>query len=162
MSAPLWRGWLFVVMVRPAACARYKTFGERLGAPHCRRWLPLGETYVVELNVLQHVQRSSDAAIPSSGAKFKDNGCALPTHSKITKAMITFMRGILGICVCLSLPVDAAPAAVRQTFMVTAQVRAVDCTTRPVKIKACAPVVVTTDTPQTGNVMTPAKTVLFY
>src|SRR6202171_404624 len=114
MSAPLWRGWLFVVMVRPAACARYKTFGERLGAPHCRRWLPLGETYVVELNVLQHVQRSSDAAIPSSGAKFKDNGCALPTHSKITKAMITmitFMRGILGICVCLSLAVDAAPAA---------------------------------------------------
>ena len=76
--------------------------------------------------------------------------------------MITFMRGILGICVCLSLAVDAAPAAVRQTFIVTAQVVAVDCTARPVKIKACAPVVVTTETPQTGNVKTPATTVLFY
>jgi hypothetical protein len=27
MSAPLWRGWLFVVMERPAACGRFKTFG---------------------------------------------------------------------------------------------------------------------------------------
>jgi hypothetical protein len=46
--------------------------------------------------------------------------------------------------------------------MVTAQVVAVDCTARPVKIKACAPVVVTTETPQTGNVRTPATAVLFY
>ena len=76
--------------------------------------------------------------------------------------MITFLRGILGICVCLSLAVEATPSAVRQTFMVSAQVVAVDCTARPVKIKACAPVVVTTEMPQTGNVKTPAATVLFY
>lgn len=91
--------------------------------------------------------------------------CTLPTefsHSKITKAMIIFMRGILGICVCLSLAVEAAPAAVRQTFMVTAQVVAVDCTARPVKIKACAPVVVTIETPETGTVKTPVTTMLYY
>ena len=76
--------------------------------------------------------------------------------------MITFMRGLVGICVCLSLAAEAAPAAVRQTFMVTAQVVAVDCTARPVKIKACAPVIVTTETPQTGNVKTPVTTVLSY
>ena len=76
--------------------------------------------------------------------------------------MIIFMRGILAICVCLSLAAEAAPAAVRQTFMVTAQVVAVDCTARPVKIKACAPVIVTTETPQTGNVKTPVTTVLSY
>ncbi len=76
--------------------------------------------------------------------------------------MITFMRGVLGICVCFSLPVEAVPAAVRQTFMVAAQVVTVDCTARPVKIKACAPVVVTTETPQTGTVKTPVTAVLYY
>jgi hypothetical protein len=76
--------------------------------------------------------------------------------------MITFLRGVLGICVCFSLAVEAAPAAVRQRFMVTAQILAVDCTARPVKMKACAPVVVTTQTPQTGKARTSATTVLFY
>jgi hypothetical protein len=95
----------------------------------------------------------------------QDNAYALPTefsHSKITKAMIIFMRGILGICVCLPLAIEAAPAAVRQTFMVTAQVVAVDCTARPAKIKACAPLVVTTETPQTATVKTSVTTVLYY
>ena len=124
-----------------------------------------GNFYVVELNVLQHVQRSSDSTLPSSRAMLQDNACTLPTefsHSKITKAMIIFTRSILGICVCLSLAVEAAPAAVRQTFMVSAQVVAVDCTARPVKVKACAPVVVTTEAPQIGTVKTPATTVLYY
>jgi hypothetical protein len=76
--------------------------------------------------------------------------------------MIIFMRGILGICVCLSLAAEAAPAAVRQTFTVTAQVVAVDCTTRPAKIKACAPVVVITETPQPTTVKTSVTTVLYY
>jgi hypothetical protein len=92
----------------------------------------------------------------------------MPVHcqpvfpSKNTHAMINFMRGLVGICVCLSWAVEAAPAAVRQTFLVTAQVGAVDCTARPVKIKACAPAVVTTEAPQTGNVKTPVTTVLYY
>jgi hypothetical protein len=76
--------------------------------------------------------------------------------------MITFMRALVGICVCLSLAVEAAPAAVRQPFRVTAQVLAVDCTARPVKIKACAPAVVTTETPRTGNATTSVRTVLYY
>ena len=46
--------------------------------------------------------------------------------------------------------------------MVTAQVVAVDCTARPVKIKACAPVVVTNETPQTATVTTSVTTVLYY
>ena len=76
--------------------------------------------------------------------------------------MITFTRGIVGICCFFSLAVEAAPAAVRQRFMVTAQVLAVDCTARPVKMKACAPVVVTTETQQTENAKTVVTTVLFY
>lgn len=77
--------------------------------------------------------------------------------------MITFMRALVGICVCLSLAVEAAPVAVRQPFRVTAQVLAVDCTARPVRIKACAPALVTTETPRTGNIKTSVMTtVLFY
>jgi hypothetical protein len=95
----------------------------------------------------------------------QDIACMLPrefSHSKITEAMIIFMRGILGICVCLSLAAEAAPAAARQTFTVAAQVVAVDCTARPVKIKACAPVVVITETPQPTTVKTSVTTVLYY
>ena len=68
-----------------------------------------------------------------------------------TKAMVSFVRGIVGICFLFSLAVTAAPTAVRQSFMVTAQVLAVDCTTRSVRTKACAPVIVTTETPPPGN-----------
>ena len=76
--------------------------------------------------------------------------------------MITLLRGLVGICVCLSLAAEAAPAAVRQTFMVSAQVLAVDCTARPVKVKACAPVVITTEAPQPATRETSATTVLYY
>jgi hypothetical protein len=51
---------------------------------------------------------------------------------------------------------------VRQSFVVTAQVLEVDCTTRLVKKKACAPVVVTTGTQQTGDATTVLTTVLYY
>lgn len=76
--------------------------------------------------------------------------------------MITFMRALVGICVCFSLAVEAAPAAVRQRFVVTAQVLAVDCTARPVKIRACAPVAVNTETLQSGHVKTSVTRVLYY
>ena len=76
--------------------------------------------------------------------------------------MITFMRGIVAICFLFSLAVEAAPTAVRQSLAVTAQVLAVDCTTRPVKKKSCAPVVVTTKMSQTENVKTVVTTVLYF
>jgi hypothetical protein len=89
----------------------------------------------------------------------------LPTkvfHSKNTIGMITFLRGIVGICFFFSLAAESAPTAVRQSLVVTAQVPAVDCTKLPVKKKACAPVVVTTQTPNTENVKTVVTTVLYY
>lgn len=83
-------------------------------------------------------------------------------HISSTNALIAFMRGVVGICFLFSLTVDAAPRAVRQTLVVTAQVLEVDCTTRAVKKKACAPVVVTTETPKTENARLVLTTVLFY
>ena len=65
--------------------------------------------------------------------------------------MISLVRGAVGIWFLFSLAATAAPTAVRQSFMVTAQVLAVDCTTRSVRTKACAPVIVTTETAQPGN-----------
>ena len=76
--------------------------------------------------------------------------------------MITFMRGIVAICFFFSMAVEGAPTAVRQGFVVTAQVLEVDCATRPVQSKACAPVFVTTETPQTENVKTVVTTLLYY
>ncbi len=65
--------------------------------------------------------------------------------------MVFFGRGVVAIWFLFSLAVTAAPTAVRQSFMVTAQVLAVDCTTRSVRTKACAPVIVTTETPPPEN-----------
>ena len=76
--------------------------------------------------------------------------------------MIYLMRGVVGIWFVFSLAATAAPTAVRQSFMVTAQVPAVDCSTRYVKTKACAPVVVTIEPPRTENVKTVVTTVLYY
>ena len=76
-------------------------------------------------------------------------------------AMITFMRGIVGICFFFSWAVEATPTAVRQSLVVTAQVLEVDCATRPVKKKACAHVIVTTETPA-ENVKTGVTTMLYY
>ena len=76
--------------------------------------------------------------------------------------MIYFLRGVVGIWVVFSLAATAAPTAVRQSFMVTAQVLAVDCTTRSVKTKACAPVVIVTEPPRTENVRSVVTTVLYY
>ena len=79
-----------------------------------------------------------------------------------TKVIIDFMRGIVGICFLFSLAVEAAPTAARQSLVVTAQVLEVGCATRPMKKKACAPVVTTTETPQTESVKTVVTTVLYY
>jgi len=79
-----------------------------------------------------------------------------------TKAMVSFVRGVVGIWFLFSLAVTAAPTAVRQSFMVTAQVLAVDCTTRSVRTKACAPVIVTTETPQAEKTRSVVTTVLYY
>ena len=76
--------------------------------------------------------------------------------------MITLIRGFVWICVCFSLAAEAAPSAVTQRFVVTAHVPQVDCTTRPVKIRACAPVVITTEAPQTGILRTRSTTTLYY
>ena len=65
--------------------------------------------------------------------------------------MIQLLRGVVGIWVVFSLAATAAPTAVRQSLTVTAQVLPVDCTARSVRTKACAPVIVTTDTPQAEN-----------
>lgn len=78
------------------------------------------------------------------------------------KAMLALLPGIAGICFFLSLAVEAAPTAARQSLAVTAQVLEVDCTQRPVKMKACAPVVVTTETPRVENARTVITTVLYY
>lgn len=64
--------------------------------------------------------------------------------------MIVFMRGIVGICLLFSLTVEAAPTSARSSFAVSAQVRLADCRTVPVKKKACAPVLVSTETLQAG------------
>ena len=82
--------------------------------------------------------------------------------------MICFMRGVVGICFLFSLPATAAPTAVRQSFMVTAQVFAVDCGTRSVKTRACAPVVINTEPTRTTeplrseNAKSVVTTVLYY
>jgi hypothetical protein len=105
------------------------------------------------------------SALPFYGAMFRGNACALRTnvsHFKNTKAKIAFMCGVVGIWFSSSLAVEAAPTAVKRSFAVTAQVLLVDCTTHPVKMKACAPVFVTTDTPPTENVNTVMNTVRYY
>ena len=76
--------------------------------------------------------------------------------------MIYFLRGVVAVSVFFSLAAAAAPTAVRQSFIVTAHVLAIDCTTRSVKTKACAPVVVTTETPRTENVRSVVTTVVYY
>jgi hypothetical protein len=95
----------------------------------------------------------------------------LPTKvspSRSTKAMIYFLRGVVGIWFVFSLAATAAPTAVRQSFVVTAQVLAVDCSTRSVKTRACAPVVITTEPLRateplgTENVKSVVMTVLYY
>jgi hypothetical protein len=89
----------------------------------------------------------------------------LPTKvcpPRSTRARIYFLRGVVGIWVVFSVAATAAPKAVRQSFMVTAQVLAVDCTTRSMKAKACAPVVVTIEPPRTENVKSVVTTVLYY
>jgi hypothetical protein len=64
--------------------------------------------------------------------------------------MIVFMRGLVGICLLFSLAVEAAPTSARSSFAVTTLVRSVDCRAVPVKKKACAPVLVSTETSQAG------------
>ena len=82
--------------------------------------------------------------------------------------MIYLMRGVVGISFFFSLAATAAPTAVRQSFMITAHVLAVDCTTRSVRTRACAPVVITTEPqrttepPRTENVKGVVTTVLYY
>jgi hypothetical protein len=78
------------------------------------------------------------------------------------KAMLALLPGIVGICFSFSLAVEAAPMVVRQSLAVTARVLEVDCTKRPVKMKACAAVVVTTETAQAENAKTVITTVLYY
>jgi hypothetical protein len=82
--------------------------------------------------------------------------------SRSTEAMIYFLRGVVGIWFVFSLAATAAPTAVRQSFMVTAQVLAVDCSTRSVRTRACAPVVITIEPPRTENVKRVVTTVLYY
>ena len=77
-----------------------------------------------------------------------------------TKAMVSFGRWVVGICFLFSLAVTAAPTAVRQSFMVTAQVLAVDCTARSVRTKACAPVIVITETAPPENARSGASSVV--
>jgi len=77
-----------------------------------------------------------------------------------TKAMVSFARGVIGIWFLFSLAVTAAPTAVRQSFMITAQVLAVDCTARSVRMKACAPVIVITETPPPENARSGASVVV--
>ena len=77
-----------------------------------------------------------------------------------TKAMVSFVRGVIGIWFLFSLPVTAAPTAVRQSFMITAQVLAVDCTARSVRTKACAPVIVITETAPPENARSGASVVV--
>ena len=74
--------------------------------------------------------------------------------------MIQLLRGVVGIWVVFSLAATAAPTAVRQSFMITAQVLAVDCTARAVRTKACAPVIVTTETPPPENARSGASAVV--
>ena len=74
--------------------------------------------------------------------------------------MISLVRGAVGIWFLFSLAATAAPTAVRQSFMVTAEVLAVDCTTRSVRTKACAPVIVTTETPPPENARSGASVVV--
>ncbi len=74
--------------------------------------------------------------------------------------MVSFVRGVVGIWFLFSLAVTAAPTAVRQSFTVTAQVLAVDCTTRSVRTKACVPVIVTTETPPPENARSGASVVV--
>ncbi len=74
--------------------------------------------------------------------------------------MVSFVRGVVGIWFLFSLAVTAAPTAVRQSFTVTAQVLAVDCTTRSVRTKACAAVIVTTETPPPENARSGAPMVV--
>jgi hypothetical protein len=76
--------------------------------------------------------------------------------------MIYFLRGVVGIWFVFSLAATAAPTAVRQSFVVTAQVLAVDCTARSVRTKACAPMVITTEPPRAENVKSVVTTVLYY
>ena len=76
--------------------------------------------------------------------------------------MIYFLRGVVAVSFFFSLAAAAAPTAVRQRFVVSAQVLAIDCTTRSAKTKACAPVVVTTETPRTENVRSVVTTVVYY
>ena len=47
--------------------------------------------------------------------------------------------------------VDAAAAAVKASIGVTARVSEVDCTNRPVKIRACAPAIVVRELPDAAN-----------
>ncbi len=75
-----------------------------------------------------------------------------------------FLQGLVGACFMSCSSADAAPKTVRSTVSITAQVVEVDCTNRPVKIKACAPVFRRDEeVPQNANARNPVvTTVLFY
>ena len=78
------------------------------------------------------------------------------------RATIALSRGMVGLCFAFSLIAEGAPTAVRHGMVVRAQVLEVDCSLRPVKKKACAPMVVTTEAPQSGPVKTVVTTAHSY
>jgi hypothetical protein len=128
--------------------------GSSCSAPITKALRKLPEKLTSRAKRPTQVQYSSDSAIPFFGNNIQTQGpYCYPrfSPSRSTKAMIYFLRGVVGIWVVFSLAATAAPTAVRQSFVVTAQVLPIDCTARLVRTKACAPVIVTTETPQPEN-----------
>jgi hypothetical protein len=82
---------------------------------------------------------------------------------KLASSRICFLlQGLVGACFMSCSSADDAPKTVKSSVSVTAYVAAVDCTNRPVKTKACAPVIVTREMPERGKLPAVTTTVLFY
>jgi hypothetical protein len=82
---------------------------------------------------------------------------------KLASSRICFLlQGLVGACFLSCSSADAAPKTVKSRVIITAYVAAVDCTNRPVKTKACAPVIVTREMPELGKPPAVTTTVLFY
>jgi len=59
-------------------------------------------------------------------------------------------------------PAEAAPKIAKSSFGVSAQVLPVDCSARPMRGKACAPMVITRDKPVAENPDAVVTIVIFY
>lgn len=84
------------------------------------------------------------------------------TRRDLFKIAVAVLQTLVGICFFFSVSAEAAPKTVMQSLTVSAQVHEVDCSSRAVKKKACAPMVVATEMARVDNVESVVKTILYY